>query len=139
MMAEKARLFSDSETEALILKARTPKEQKALGRQVKGFVEDVWNKHDLEIVERGNLAKFTQNPHLLEMLLAGEGTTFVEASPYDRIWGIGLAENDPRAKDRSQWKGQNKLGIVLTRLCQKLAQNHKRVLEADPQDRNLKL
>jgi len=128
MMAEKARLFNDRATEILILEEKSPKKQKALGRDVKPFNEDVWNQHDMEIVEKGNYAKFTQNMDLLKILLAGEGTTFVEASPYDKIWGIGLAANDPRAKNRSQWKGQNKLGIVLTRLCNKLAISHKDVL-----------
>lgn len=141
MMAEKARLFNDRDTESLILKAKSPKEQKALGRQVKGFNEDVWNQHDMDIVENGNYAKFTQNMQLLKILLAGEGTTFVEASPYDKIWGIGLAANDPRATVRSQWKGQNKLGIVLTRLCDKLVLTHKDALAEweDRQERNREL
>lgn len=137
MMAEKARLFNDRDTESLILKAKSPKEQKALGRQVKGFKEDVWSQHDMDIVEKGNYAKFTQNMHLLKILLAGEGTTFVEASPYDKIWGIGLAANDPRAMVRSQWKGQNKLGVVLTRLCDKLVLTHK-VLLAEWEERQAK-
>lgn len=128
MMAEKARLFNDRATEKLILEEKSPKKQKALGRQVKPFNDEVWNQHDMEIVEKGNYAKFTQNMDLLKILLSGEGTTFVEASPYDKIWGIGLAANDPRAKDRSQWKGQNKLGIVLTNLCNKLVISHKDVL-----------
>ena len=37
----------------------------------------------------------------------------MEASPYDTIWGIGLAAEDPRAKDPSQWRGQNLLGFAL--------------------------
>lgn len=37
----------------------------------------------------------------------------VEASPIDRIWGIGLAHDDPRAADRTRWRGLDLLGFVL--------------------------
>lgn len=116
MMAEKARLFGDRETLAMIMKASNPKEQKALGKKVRGFVEEMWQQEVRPILFRGNRAKFSQNERLMELLLETEGTTLVEASPYDQIYGIGLAENDPRAKSRATWRGQNVLGDVLTKL-----------------------
>lgn len=67
-------------------------------------------------VIRGNRAKFLDNPDLLEKLFGTEGTTIVEASPDDHIWGNGLAETDPDALDRQKWKGSNWLGEVLTKL-----------------------
>ena len=69
----------------------------------------------------GSRAKFTQNPELLQLLRATAGTTLVEASPYDRIWGIGLAAGDPPRQDPTQWRGQNLLGQILTRLRDELA------------------
>ena len=63
---------------------------------------------------RANLAKFTQNPQLTVWLLSQVETTFVEASPYDRVWGIGLGEHDPLRLDRSTWQGTNWLGEAIT-------------------------
>lgn len=116
MMYHKALLFKDSATAREILEADHPKTQKALGRKVVGFTDDLWKKHREDIVYQGNYHKFTQNPELKKILLATAGKTLVEASPYDRIWGIGLKEGDPRAMDPNQWRGMNLLGQILTRL-----------------------
>jgi hypothetical protein len=120
MMHGKALLFGDTESAAKILAADHPRQHKALGRKVKPFDDAVWKRERVGIVRAGNHAKFTQNPALLEQLVATKGTTLVEASPYDKIWGIGLAAGDPRAKDPAQWKGQNLLGKILTELRDQL-------------------
>ncbi len=121
MMAEKARLFEDEEALEAIMESEDARTQKALGRGVQNFMKDVWQEdgdngrpHCWNIVWRGNMAKFSQNSYLLTDLLATKGTTLVEASPYDRIWGIGLRENDRRALSRESWKGRNWLGEVIT-------------------------
>lgn len=113
MMASKARLFEDEETLVRILKSSDPKEIKALGRQVKGFDEAVWNEAKHLIILNGNFCKFTQNPALQAYLLASGERTLVEASPYDTIWGVGLAAEDPRIQDPRQWRGENLLGFAL--------------------------
>lgn len=120
MMHGKATLFGDSETATKILAADHPREHKALGRKVTAFDDATWKRERERIVRAGNHAKFTQNAELRELLLATEGTTLVEASPYDKIWGIGLAATDPRAQDPAQWKGQNLLGKILTELRDQL-------------------
>lgn len=114
MMAEKARLFGDAEAEARIMSAADPADQKRYGRQVRGFEKGQWDAVARDIVERGSYAKFTQNPDLRRTLLETRGTTLVEASPKDTIWGIGVAKDDPRAQNRSTWQGLNWLGAVLT-------------------------
>ena len=124
MMAEKARLFKDKAAEKAIMKSRSPYEQKMLGRKVKRFNVDKWNNVARDIVYRGNMAKFGQNKDLLERLFSTEGTTLVESSPVDTIWGIGLAEDNPKARNRSTWNGKNWLGEVLTRVREDLKDQH---------------
>lgn len=116
MMAEKARLFADNRALDLILQADHPRDQKALGRRVRNFDEASWHAVAKNVVFKGNRAKFTSHRDLLAQLLATEGTTLVEASPLDTIWGIGLAEDNPDAMDRTKWRGTNWLGEVLTDL-----------------------
>lgn len=124
MMYHKALLFKDMETASKILEEKTPGKQKALGREVKNFDQKVWAEHCKGIVYEGNKAKFTQNENLLKRLLKTQGTTIVEASPVDQIWGIGLAEDDPRAKSRHTWQGKNLLGEILTELREELLNNN---------------
>jgi ribA/ribD-fused uncharacterized protein len=120
MMYGKAPLFGDAEMAAKILEAASPRQHKALGRNVRHFAEPAWKAQREQIVADGNRAKFTQNPELRQALLDTAGTQLVEASPFDRIWGIGLAAGDRRADDPSQWRGQNLLGKILTRVRDEL-------------------
>jgi ribA/ribD-fused uncharacterized protein len=120
MMHGKAVLFGDEDVAREILAADHPKTHKALGRKVANFDDARWKAQRCEIVRAGNRAKFSQNAELKAQLLATRGTTLVEASPYDRIWGIGLSAKDPRALDPKQWKGQNLLGKILTELREEL-------------------
>ena len=120
MMHGKAVLFGDLEVAERILASASPKTHKALGRKVSGFDDQVWKRERERIVYEGNHAKFTQNASLLAELMATAGTELVEASPTDRIWGVGLSAEDPRIQNPSQWRGQNLLGKVLTRLREDL-------------------
>lgn len=113
MMSRKALLFRDKETFIKIIKANTPGEAKSLGRQVKNFNEAIWNEHKFDIVVKGNLLKFSQNQALQDYLISTNDSILVEASPYDRIWGIGLDENSPHVNDPFRWNGQNLLGFAL--------------------------
>lgn len=113
MMAEKARLFGDADAAARILAAKKPAEVKRIGREVRGFDEEIWNDARFDIVVRGNTAKFGQHPELRDFLLNTGERIIVEASPVDRIWGIGLAGDDPDAGNPERWKGLNLLGFAL--------------------------
>ena len=116
MMFFKAVLFEDYDVAGKIMEAVSPKEQKGLGRTVKNFNFDVWSKVARDLVYVGNYCKFTQDVKFNEILLETKGTTLVEASPYDKIWGIGLSEDSPFALMRSTWNGKNWLGETLTKV-----------------------
>lgn len=121
MMAEKARLFGDEARRAQILASARPAEVKAHGRAVAGFDEPRWQANRYEIVVQGSLHKFSQNPDFGAWLQGTQGRVLVEASPVDRIWGIGLPQDDPRAQDPAQWRGLNLLGFALMEARARLA------------------
>lgn len=114
----KAITFQDYDTAKLILQAETPKEAKKLGRKVKGFDESTWNLVKEKIMRFVLYKKFMYNAKLRDYLLNPEfdGKIFVEASPYDKIWGVGLGQDDPLIDDENNWLGQNLLGKLLTDL-----------------------
>lgn len=116
MMFGKAILFDSQQIAEKIIKEKDPRQQKELGKQVKNFVQEVWDNEAKRIVYKGNHAKFSQNENLKKFLLKTKGTTIVEASPYDIIWGIGLSEEHPDRYYRNKWRGLNWLGEVLTQL-----------------------
>ncbi|MEV0396584.1 NADAR family protein [Polymorphospora rubra] len=113
MMWSKAMLFGDADAAGRILAAGHPQRAKALGRQVRGFDEAGWAEHRYQIVVAGSVAKFGQHPDLRAYLLGTGERVLVEASPLDRVWGIGLAADDPRAADPARWRGPNLLGFAL--------------------------
>lgn len=115
MMAGKARLFGDAEARAAILTTVEPATCKALGRTVRNFAEAPWKAVRFGLVTRGSVAKFGQDAALRAYLLATGDEILVEASPHDRIWGIGLGREDERARDPRTWQGQNLLGFALVR------------------------
>ncbi|EGQ77772.1 NADAR family protein, partial [Neisseria macacae] len=120
MMAEKARLFGADDIRRQIIASAHPKQAKDLGKQVIGFKNDIWNARRFDIVCEGNRAKFIQHPDLKRFLLGTGSRILVEASPVDAIWGIGLAQDDPRAQNPLQWRGLNLLGFALMKVRDEL-------------------
>ena len=116
MMASKAKQFNDEQSLQQIMAELDPAKQKKLGRQVKNFDAAKWNSVSREVVFQGNLFKFQQHDQLRNLLLKTENSLLVEASPFDKIWGIGLGPDDPRAKSPEQWQGTNWLGEELMRV-----------------------
>jgi len=114
MMYSKAKFFNDEYNATKIMQTHYPKEQKSIGRQVVGFNGKEWERVAYDIVKKGNYAKFTQNKELKDELLKTGNLTLVEASPYDKIWGIGMRENAPGVDNEKNWKGENLLGKAIT-------------------------
>lgn len=113
MMAEKARLFNAPEILQKILSTRKPGAAKAFGRQIIGFDQKIWDERKYDIVVQGNRHKFSQNKNLEAFLLGTKKRLLVEASPVDRVWGIGLAVDNEHCANPLKWKGQNHLGFAL--------------------------
>ncbi|KAK4191263.1 hypothetical protein QBC35DRAFT_376207 [Podospora australis] len=125
MMYGKAVLFAGPSDPigAEILSNLNPKAVKGLGRKIPNFDEEVWNKHRERIVQDGNYFKFTspvpnaegwviKGKTLPELLLATGDRLLVEASPFDKIWGVGMDEDNADRAARSKW-GLNLLGKAL--------------------------
>lgn len=123
MMSQKALLFEDKDIYEKIMQSNSPKEYKALGRKIKNFNEDIWNKYKRNIVFKANLAKFTQNEKLKNKLLSTKNKILIEASPYDNIWGVKLTKEDSRIFNKDTWQGQNLLGYILMDVRDEIRKN----------------
>ncbi len=129
MMWGKAMLFGDTEIAGRVLAAGHPKHAKDLGRKVHGFHRIIWEAKRFDIVVTGNVAKFGQHQDLREYLLGTGNRVLMVASPVDRIWGIGLAANDPRAENPAWWRGLNLLGFALMAVRDELRRAHPELRE----------
>lgn len=123
MMAEKAKLFGDLDAIPKIVAAENPGKAKRLGREILWFENQTWIKHRFDIVVRANRAKFSQNPELGRYLLGTGDRTLVEASPVDKIWGVGLAIDNSDIENPNLWKGLNLLGFALMEVRDQLGEN----------------
>lgn len=120
-MWEKAKFFSDDEISKEILCTTVPNEAKRLGRMVKNFDEKEWSKVCFQIMYDVNLEKWKK----MSNLLLSTGTKIlVEASPFDKIWGVGLCKNNDLILDESNWLGLNLLGKVLMQVREELIVEH---------------
>lgn len=120
MMYHKAMTFEDREMASKIMSTTDPRKQKAYGREVKNYDDAIWAQRRYQIVVEGSILKYTQNEKAYRALLATGTKTIVEASPLDKIWGIGLTETNPDASDRSKWQGLNLLGKALMDVRERL-------------------
>ncbi len=120
MMAQKALIFGDNTIYSEIMNASHPNEFKSLGRKISGFDEKIWNENKTDIVIKGNTAKFSQNQELKDFLLGTNDRILVEASPYDKIWGVGMSAKDSGITNPNCWQGENLLGFCLMEVRDKV-------------------
>ncbi len=113
MMHHKALLFEDHEVAEQILVAPNPDKAKKLGRKVRRFNQHVWEGQRLQIVTEASVAKFSADPELFSYLLGTGERVLVEASPQDKIWGIGMDEKEAEGLHPRAWRGHNLLGFAL--------------------------
>ncbi|KXT02214.1 hypothetical protein AC578_5095 [Pseudocercospora eumusae] len=133
MMYHKAMAFGDREAASAVMKTTSPRKQKGLARNVANFDDVRWSRIRSRIVATGNYLKFTQCTNvasfkvddegepvsLRELLLATGDRELVEASPFDRVWGIGFDAQEAPNIPRAQW-GENLLGKALMKVRDRL-------------------
>ena len=116
--AMKAKEFKDDEMFDKIVKAKTPKAVKAMGKKVKNFVKEVWDSKRDGFMRDAVRAKFVQHPELRKQLLETGERLIGEANARDMYWGIGTSVESEKSKHPEKWRGQNKLGKLLMELRQ---------------------
>lgn len=116
IMYRKAVEMGDFVSASAVLEADTPYKAKKLGRKVSPFNDDRWNSIREEVAYRAVYLKTMAHPEVARRLKETGSATLAEASPRDRIWGIGLSAKDPKASDPSKWRGRNLLGEAWTRV-----------------------
>eukprot|EP00026_Physarum_polycephalum_P018417 Phypoly_transcript_19995.p1 GENE.Phypoly_transcript_19995~~Phypoly_transcript_19995.p1 ORF type:complete len:211 (+),score=33.61 Phypoly_transcript_19995:48-635(+) len=145
MMEQKALLFGDKEIAKKVMDLKPPANMsplnydqdwqpynsilakiKALGREVKNFDSKVWDEKRFDIVYQANVEKFKQNKEIADTLLSTKDWILAEASPSDKIWGIGLSPNDPDVQNPAKWRGKNLLGEILMKVRAHLRETQKK-------------
>lgn len=112
-MAFKAMHFGDGAVLQQILEAAMPLAAKRLGRRVKPYDDAEWRSVRVKYMTAALQAKFSGDENMKQALMATGDTTIAEASPRDRVWGIGMGASNPDAQDPSKFKGTNLLGKCL--------------------------
>jgi len=105
--------YNDQNSAKKVLTAGSPGEAKSIGRKVMNFREEVWVAQRETIVQNASRLKFSQNADLKAFLLETGTRILVEASPVDRIWGIGMDKAQGGQTHPSNWQGLNLLGFAL--------------------------
>lgn len=125
-MAHKAHCFMDFKTMGDIMLTEDPKEAKKLGRKIKDYDDEIWSSLRKAIMKKVVFEKFSQNDNLKSLLLSEEfrGKTFVEGSPFDKVWGVGMDWRNTDIDNEENWKGENLLGKVLTEIRDKFLEEN---------------
>ena len=113
-MMQKAMLFGDMTTLDILKHCGNPKRAKQLGRQVKRFSDDVWKQARFDCMYVTLVRKYYECPEFNQIINENRNKTFVEAAPWDRIWGIGYSAE--KALDNKNDWGENLLGKAINKL-----------------------
>lgn len=121
MMWAKAMVCGDVLTAGKIMEEQQPINQKKLGRQIQNYDEAAWSANRYHLVKKGLREKFLQNSKHMDALKNHNDKIIVEASPNDRIWGIGYSEKYA-IENIDNW-GENLLGKIITELASELTKS----------------
>lgn len=139
MMYHKAITFNDMKAANEILQQPNPRICKAIGRTIRDFDDEEWDKVKVSIVEQGSYLKFTRGGKKLRaMLLATGERELIEASRFDRVWGIGFSIEGIRAGVGREMWGENLLGKVLMATRKRIREEEAMLSEKVKKDNQLR-
>lgn len=103
-----------------------PVQHKLILNALKNNQPEVWKEKAEGIILEATRAKFTQNSHLADFLVATHPLQIGEAS-MDEFWGTGLTLENKEAMNPAKWsKNGNLLGRTLERIREELIINSSR-------------
>ena len=120
IMFSKAKEFGDHNAVKAIMSSSDASAAKAIGSKIKNFDREVWCKVRDTHMRTGLTAKFNQNDDLKTFLKGTDKKLLIEANAKDNYWAAGLNLNDRDIWDPSRWKGKNRLGTLLSEICEHL-------------------
>ncbi len=125
-IANKCLLFDESNTKLYnkIMNTTLPYTIKKIGRQVANFDQSLWDKEKYEIMKTGIRYKFLQNIKLKKKLMQTENKRLYEASKYDKIWGIGMTQQEAKEIEDANFPGENLLGKALMEVREEFKQTN---------------
>jgi len=121
IMLEKASLMGDKKIFEQLKISKYPSYSKKLGREVSNWNQKLWDENIENIALYVLTVKFTSFPQFKQLLVKTKNAILVEASPHDRIWGIGMKYNDSNIRNPDRWKGQNILGFTLMKVRENIS------------------
>jgi ribA/ribD-fused uncharacterized protein len=93
------------------LRSKTPKDQKSYGRRCRNFDVKVWDIASVPVVVACQIARAEADDQLRSLYLGSENRAFVEGSPRDTVWGVGIRWDQASIENPSSWLGENRLGV----------------------------
>ena len=115
-MIFKSIMFKDDKSTFDIIDAQNPMLAKSIGRSVKNYDDKKWSESRYEYMVSSVMLKAVQNKDFRDRLTETKGMYLVEASPYDKIWGVGLKTNESDIRFEDKWRGENLLGKALMKV-----------------------
>jgi ribA/ribD-fused uncharacterized protein len=93
------------------LRSKSPKAQKGYGKQCRNLDVKVWGVASIPVVLSCQIALAEADDALRRLYLRSGNRVFVEGSPTDTVWGVGIRWDNVAIGNESNWRGENRLGV----------------------------
>jgi ribA/ribD-fused uncharacterized protein len=115
-MLTKAALMNDIDLFNELLNIDNPAKCKLIGRALKNFNQELWDKYIEDIAYNVLYQKFSSSEELKLLLVNTNDSIIAEATEKDKIWECGININDKKINDSKEWLGKNILGFSLIKV-----------------------